>query len=155
MNTTAPLYAQGSVVAYRVPVNADAQSTLDSQYVATGTLPAPGPVVYTGINRQTSCPPKNAAEALRLAGSLQWSAKDGYYGVMPMVTMDNAPSRLQYSNFHVIDTSVTPNRLIGGEVRSQAIGANTYWAPWYSFPVPFDMIGAYFTGLSPQTTLLS
>lgn len=129
VNVSAPIYAQGSVISYRV------SSQLQPSYVTH--LAAVKPAILS-VN-----PPQTAEQAMRIPNAKQWEAKKGAYCVQLMNNEHN-PFKTSRLNF-----------LFQGDNYNAGGGA----APGFtnvedlSLQVPFDQVGAYFTNLSPQSVL--
>lgn len=141
-NTTADLYKQGAVTCYKMPNATDisALSFNNSSGTALGAQPRP-----CFISRS---PPANISECLLLNGASQWEAEAGNYSVctMDIDKCDLAAGTLNVHPFIVGD--------VLGLAATKAIlcfptGINA--VP--SRPTAFHTSGAYYTGLSPQTTL--
>jgi len=119
-------------------------------------------------------PPGTLFAATKLTGTKQWPAEFGYYGVATMNTMDNPATYQQpclvacayqdaggngqiTGNFQTTGTIVGPATTTLALPAKGNLGASA--APTQALIVPnskicpYNMIGAYFTGLSPQTTL--
>lgn len=156
-NTTSSLHAQGSVTVYRDSWNANTDnfSTSDTlaglvDYNNTFTM-----TEYTGV-------PDTAAIALRIPGSKQWNATEGVYAVASFASTDNparfatrepvsistradlGPTRMWSNCAHVTANST------GGTVpfRRATIGVGNE-----TLESNMNCSGAFFTGLSPETTL--
>lgn len=134
VNVTAPLYQQGSVTVYKRPAHC-----------------VPGVVRETAGESQycpfLSGPAVLASEASLFPNSRTWAAKDGAYGIATLNDID-CP---------VMDS--TP-----GTYFIKLTNPNAYSEPidgWCPMPsdssrchvYPFDITGAIFTGLSPQTSI--
>lgn len=134
VNVTAPLYQQGSVTVYKRPSHCVPgvvrETAGDSQYCPFLSGPAP-----------------TSAEAALFPNSRTWSAKDGCYGIATLNDID-CP---------VIDS--TPGTFFIRRNIPPALGDITDgWCPMPSdssrcHVYPFDITGAIFTGLSPETSL--
>lgn len=156
-NTTAQLYRGGSVCCYRSPVpNTDA--AVIARLVAssgTGGL-GDGPCRMLVMEN----PPSNLAAALLLRGSKQWGAEEGCYVVSafhdPKVEVYGSDAvGIYMTNFTALPGDVpTPVQLVTHPIPYTA----TQWSgSYYNIPAisisEFDISGAYFSGLTPQTTL--
>jgi len=148
-NTTAPLYRQGSVTVYRQPVHAS-KTTLF--YTPIGIVIEPIP--YTAIRE----PPATLAYALLYYGSRTWAAEDGCYVVARLNSIVNQLKMVGNLN---------PLYLGGDLVISSGWTVPNAMSPAQSYPLPgtvstpqqdrvspYDISGAYFSGLSPQTSLI-
>jgi hypothetical protein len=150
-NVTAPLTVQGAVTVYRLPVNPyNTCSTIN--YVPN----APAVVTPNSLSAvyQPSIP-STTAGALLLYGSKQWKAADGCYCVNTFNTQEisencaNSIQPIVYLNT-VNDSQVfmpTPPVAFSP-------GAGQFVAFDTSFWANINIAGAFFTGLSPSTTLI-
>lgn len=145
-NTTADLYKQGSVVVYRKEWDkADANIRVAATSYANTLVKA-----YSGL-------PRTLSEAYRLPGSRQWAAEEGCYVTgtfedlhCPMVGF--APTPVMVGNYPIsysLAGGVGPgyrNYMIDGSV---PIDGSTH----IMHQTGLALSGAYFSGLSLQTTL--
>lgn len=151
VNTTAEMYKQGALTAYRMP-----QAVVPDWYNQLN-------LAGTQTTQQPACtvlaPPSTADFAMKLGGtSLQWAAAEGAYVVGSQFTVNNplnSPAGLQTV---VVQTT------------EETFGQYSLMSPWavpapvalnndsYGFSalsqklVPFNTSGVFLTGLSPQTT---
>jgi len=141
-NTTSDLYKQGSVVVYRSSVP---EKTTAASVNFINTAPFSTSAVF--IDNV----PTTQAEAINQPGSRQWDAKEGCYCVAALNTLEIRKS---------CASSILPIFVDrGSDVNSNLPAA--VWAPTTQSSgqskllnfLDFDVSGAYFTGLSPQTTL--
>jgi len=150
-NTTSQLYKQGAVLTYRQPTPDMFQS---STYPVIGGATSANGIGYPSAILLPS-PPIFTPDALLLSGSKQWEAKDGCYVV---------------GSFHS-ETIPLQDTIVINPIQYQANlpeGTGAYYMPtpgtitqgtsqilfWNDlFWTQQDACGAYFTGLSPQTTL--
>jgi hypothetical protein len=169
-NTTAELYRQGTVTVYRLPQTLIRSNSLvlDYQTVNSGL-----PIGAT--NASTPCvvsrlPPSNPAAALLLPDSKQWEAAYGAYCVDTFDHDRNVPETTENVNrifalgdfaggvgeagpyqsttsLPCVFSCVSP--ALAGAPQS---GTTGYGAPCQK-PIPRNSSGAYFSGLSLQTTL--
>lgn len=143
-NTTSDLYKQGAVAYYRMP-----QTIQETSIIAltTGTT---GPVVPVRLCRM---PPVNLAEAMLLSGTVMREAADGAY-VPVTLSESNIPFKTGANKFYgmryqdselgaVVDNSNSSYNVLTG-----AFSVDTRYEE-----AQVDTCGAYFTGLSLQTTL--
>jgi hypothetical protein len=154
-DTTAPLYRQGSLTAFKQPSNSfEAKNT--SSYVV-GTL---GGTVSTMLLRR---PPRTVQEANLLAGTLAWKAEDGFYMVntpieaeIPAKTVDDTQPVIFFEDFQqgARDLS-TPTQVISGltgnvlNTSGVAIGV----APTNIWNlIPWNSGGVFLLGLNQQHT---
>jgi hypothetical protein len=100
-----------------------------------------------------SAPPDTAANAVLFPNSKVWLAKDGVYAVQTLNTMDLPPQRMVSGGVgYMLSTTAGANPVtqMFGTLPSSISGTPS------NFPTavyPFDNSGAFFTGLSNQTTL--
>jgi len=155
INSTAPLYQQGQCIVWRQPMPTPTEATVvtvfDPEAGVAGTT-IPGSVSAV----RSPAPPATPAEAIQLLGSREWHAKEGAY-VMNTSNMDSNPLingqymyNLWYDNTYDDQVVWGPN-WVNAQLPNMAL--NTYPAFFPSALQPFNMGGAYFVGLSPQTTL--
>lgn len=149
VNTTAELYLQGLCTAYRMP-------QIDQLSTYTAVDPVAQSEVYTPAPlRVFASPPSSVAEALVLPGSKQWDAKRGYYGVCLLTSTENPfqaidASRRVYLANEVWPSTSSPAINCVASYRSKGTSGDSCTTKYFS---PYNTTGAYFTGLSPQTTL--
>jgi len=102
-------------------------------------------------------PPGTLAQAILLPSSQQWPAKDGCYLIAPMNTQNNVAKVLSPLSYAAVEGETADGSL--GLVMccpgiNQASAVTQVLVPSNMVHVsPFDLVGAYFTGLSQQTTL--
>lgn len=161
-NTTSPLNVQGLCTVWRSPVSDFTDTNMAVIGVNISSTTGAGGVANIWLNNG---PPANIGQALLLADSKQWHAKEGAY-VVP--TLANTNLSLQYDlglipvltnplyppyvpTFGQTQISPVPalvvnngNR-VSGSVYEIYPGVNTY--------TNFNLSGSIFTGLSLQTTL--
>jgi len=142
-NTTAELHKQGNVIVWRQP-----QGVLKSGVANVGATAALAAQSVSLMSYQN--PPETSSQALILQGSQSWKAADGAYAVgtigNPVLPLHKISTTEYNSALAVASNSVVYFPPI--------IGAS---AP-YTVQQPvvesgFNQYGAYFTGLSPETTL--
>lgn len=148
-NTTAEMHKQGSVTVYRMPNQGNLMQTVVSNNA--GTYRAS----YVGHNFRL--PPTQPQTAMLLKGTMTWEAKDGCY-VVPTLSSINNPIR-GLSTIGAIHTGSG-----GGDatnacaapwvtVNGQAAPAASLLTPQLRKNSNVDTSGAFFTGLSAETTL--
>jgi hypothetical protein len=144
---------------------ADFQESLEKKKEKRKSLELEAPAAVT-IHSQgwhstyaMSQPPSTQAEAMLLAGTQQWEAASGTYNVCTMNTIDN-PAKFPEPQLVVAWTSSVDN-----EEAATGLGMSTGTidadGPDVGFPnvcntqmvTPFNLAGAFYTGLSDQTTL--
>ncbi len=149
-NTTADLQKQGSAAVWRMMANSEKSTTFNfTKGANTGT--------YTGI--EVRYPPQNLKEALLMAGTKQWEAREGCYVVACFDNEDN-PAFPVSPTMPVI--LAAGNDDTEGSINTGALNvgvgsaplAGTTQVPMSSLRVhPIHQCGAIFSGLSPTTTL--
>jgi len=162
-NTTAELYRGGSVLAYRTetPHTEDAISAPTDVY----TPGSPGAFIESVSHKQLIIdgPPGTLASALLLPQSKQWGAEEGCYVTSALhdptigVYNQEAMSVFLYDSTSTTNAvSPTPTPLQFASQCFAVSGAPFPGTVWTQEPLPigeFDISGAYFSGLTPQTTL--
>jgi hypothetical protein len=129
VNTSAPIYAQGSVIVYR-----QANNTGSLVYESSTGTPT----------RKTTLPPITSEQALRIPNAKQWEARKGAYAVQLMNSEHNPFGNPEVlSNLRAWNFGFSGGA--GGALWS-GIGSQHLY-------VPFDNVGAYFTNLAPETVL--
>jgi len=160
INNTAPLYQQGTVTVWRQPA-CDPRSATTFSYTATDTAGSL-PQYYYGAASTVICanPPTSVAEALVLQGSRQWHAKEGAMIVSTMngdeVPVINGQTALTgYSE--ALDTVTAINTAVpvalGGVFAASTNSSTAAMGFPRTYLTPFNMSGAFFTGLSNSTTI--
>jgi len=178
-NTTAPLYKQGTLTAYRLPQTAAlatsicAPNTTSARPIfdvpnGTGNEPCSGCYPPRALYKTYNTPPASVGLAMEYAGSRQWEAKDGAYVA---VSQDCERNQLAY-NDHVYvafaDGDSTPedyvnvagntyNALAATSVLpTTTTDGNCYLAssllPTSALHLPFHTTGVILSGLSQQST---
>jgi len=169
-NTTAELYKQGTVTVYRLPQTLIKTSSLILDYDTSNSGLPIGATNTTAPCVTSRLPPSNPASALLLPDSKQWEAAYGAYCVDTFDHDRNVPETTENVNrvfalgdwaggvgesapfqepsyLPCIFSCVSP-ALAG----APETGTTGYGAPCFK-PIPRNSSGAYFSGLSPQTTL--
>jgi len=150
-NTTAELNLQGSVTVYTCPVpDFECASTIRVFGKNGGNNDLNG-------NQQTNFmiqPPDTLARAQILPGSRTWEAKFGSYQVGRFTSLDipiNEDSWVQ----PFVETYRTGSSIAGygSQGMTSAPGGNYLFAWTNHTWTKFDISGAYYSGLSPSTTL--
>lgn len=176
VNTTAQIYKQGAVTVYEYGNSYEMGASVPAQHVPLSTGDEMEPVIASSQpTTYFRCPPNTLAEAKIMPGSHSWAAQDGCYNTAkfqstnPFQAMTRRPwivcqnnvesasesgygpsggAASKYNNGSFIsDRSLgrTDARSLGSGELGQLAG-----------PVHFSQMnttGAYFTGLSEQTTL--
>jgi hypothetical protein len=143
VNTTAELYRQGQVTAYRMPES----TNLGSYFTLFATTPN---VSTADLAIYKRLPPANLAAAQLLYGSRSWAAKEGAYSVARQNTLSNPFVQPTYMRRFYTDQD--PSNGSAGLWWANSIPGNSI-GDGADLDLPYDLSGAYFTGLSYQTTL--
>jgi hypothetical protein len=146
VNTTAELYKQGQVTAWRMP----GKFTPTSIYSQTAVGP---PAIFsqtTGLCQRL--PPSTVAKAQLLYGSRSWAAEEGAYVVCRQNTDSNPASipSFQYLMYTADDVSSENTATFVTGPGPAVLAAPTQFSDYYA---PFDLSGVTFTGLSYTTSL--
>jgi len=151
INSTAPLYQQGQCIVWRQPMPNPADATTITMVDPAVTNGLPGALTTV----RAPAPPESAAEAIALLGSREWHAKEGAYLMNTSNSDENPTINGQYLYALYYNTSYNDNSVWGPQWTNVAHTAETNTQPAFapSAYQPFNMVGAYFTGLSAQTTL--
>jgi len=157
-NTTSELNLQGSVLVYRQPLDNNAYKSSINIASLQSVLSGTGTVGTTNVADMifTPVPPISPAAALLLKGSRQWEAKYGSYqthGLHDVNIPTNGqtftlPSYYFVSPQDITQTTVPVNLIatVAGVVGAYRVSPQLFWSE-------FDVSGAWYTGLSPSTTL--
>ena len=173
VNTTAQIYKQGAVTVYEYgnsfEVGASMPgSVLNGGSVSRAEFPISQPTTYF------RCPPNTLAEAKIMPGSHSWAAQDGSYNTAKFqsTNMFQSMTRRPYIIAQNNETAPVESGYLstgygdsGSFVSDESLGVFSSTAeinsggappPLFSGPVHFSQMnttGAYYTGLSSQTTL--
>lgn len=144
-NTTAEIYKQGSVCTYRMPCAPGRNHVVVSSNDQT--------VQYSVSGVKIPQPPPNQTEAMRLKTARTWEARDGCYATCFQSSVENPLVQMSCQNILIgkdADPGVTSTALssYGSSV------VNNVGAPTASKLLPYDVTGAFFCGLSQQTSLV-
>jgi len=167
VNTTAMVHVQGAVTCYEY--GNEYQTSQVHRFTAN---PDPD---HSGLRNESAnvfrCPPNNLEEAKIMPSAHTWAAKDGVYCVAKF-QQDNPFQGLTQRNYILQQNKPTGQAnsgyyasgapgLSAGSIASPGLGGyGLYLDVPYSTSIPathfsrMNTAGAYFTGLSPQTTLL-
>jgi hypothetical protein len=140
VNTTSDLYRQGLVTVYRQPQPSVQVVNYPTTFGSTA-----------GQCNMFLCndAPDSIDQAMLLEGSRQWKAADGSYSIVTFASVD-CPAR-QLSNASGVYLTETLSETIATQcayVQARGAGVNSYLDNHN-----FNMSGAYYTGLSLQTTI--
>jgi hypothetical protein len=148
VNTTAQLYKQGQVTCWRQP------TTYTQQQFNTNIATTPAFTQYRDY-QVMRMPPGTLADAQLLYGSRSWEAAEGAYVVSRQSGMDNPFNQPTLLPFAATTTDFDANGPFTGSdhyvIYTTGNGITGLAEP--TLLAPYDTSGAYFTGLSPQTTL--
>lgn len=95
-------------------------------------------------------PPETGSEAILLPGSRTWKASEGCYVVPVMAKSENPPSELNILNITATDDDGT---LFAPPYTKTGANNLMRYPLILNVETPFNMQGAYFEGLSPETVL--
>lgn len=150
-NTTADLYKQGDVSVYRVP---EPQRERVTMSISSNAAPPYSTQAVSFSAELHSKFPTSVSEAEYMVGTRTWEAAEGCYIPLTLTGMEN-PVRGSDSSSVVIRTGTEVNGYtqvaVTGSTDTQTHATIPY--PRKCVTTPFNMGGAYFTGLSEQTTL--
>lgn len=152
-NTTADIYRQGDVSVYRVP---EPQRERVSVSIANN---AAAPYTSNAVNFSAELHskfPTNVGEAQYMVGTRTWAASEGCYIPLTLTGLEN-PVRGTDASSVILRTGPqlsTGFSQVGltGEKDATYLSNNSPY-PTRCITTPFNMGGAYFTGLSDQSTL--
>lgn len=148
-NTTAEIYKQGGVTCYRMeqPVGGDYTAPL---YLNGGTATAALQNVVSIRPRKDR--PGTIANAQLLTGSRSWKAEEGAYCVLAMNDVYVPETLAVPIVYDIVSDDYNSHKLFG--LTQSATSPNLPSVqPVYLNQAKFSTTGAYFTGLSLQTTL--
>lgn len=172
------IYQQGAVTCYRYPMDVTPQNMMiegaqpaNATWTITGLPSVPAIQLRQFLNcHSLKPPPVNTASAVLIPGSETWRAREGAYVVgtqyeseVPFRTLDSTPVNfVGYSPqtqpnvsptgyYSIIDAQCTSQTYQGGFVVGGAAAPETLLQ---NAVFPFNMSGAYFTGLSAQYAVL-
>jgi hypothetical protein len=155
LNTTSELYKQGLVTVYEQPFDNALGSVSSAAISTSGSFAAPNPPTYQGPASYRMGPPNTVAEALGYPSSKQWEAWRGVYCVLSQTNIDNPPVVPSPLLNIVLDAPYlsTESVFMGQPLTTSTVNSITISTPQVNVALPFSMKGAYFTGLSQQTSL--
>lgn len=138
-NTTAEIYRQGMVTCYRMP-----QSQDELINVNTGSN-------GFSVCRKMYIPPATVEQALILPGSKQWAAERGAYLVATQAGDVNPAQGVDNLGRCYVDRTMIASAAPSVGCMLLLSSPASPMSP--ALHSPYNTSGAYFTGLSPQTTL--
>lgn len=151
VDTTADIYKQGALTAYRMP-----QMSSTGQIVFSDPAAAPEPIVTSVIYKSYCAPPTSVSKALSLVGSRQWSMADGAYAVLTQSSIANPIT--SSSN---MCTFLAPNghRDTQGELSlitpfndTVVVPGSMSSSPSPCMMLPYNTTGFMLTGLNEKST---
>lgn len=152
-NTTADIYKQGAVCTYRMP-SAPGQNQVGYQNNAGPPATSYGAVSGKAFPQ----PPPTQGDAMRLKTARTWDAREGVYATCFQSSVDNP--LVQMSNQQIMfiaepDTGLASTAWTSPIAPVPAGAANNaVFVPTPTKTTPFDVTGAFFTGLSAQSSLV-
>ncbi len=152
-NTTSELYQQGSVTVFRIPQ--PSRGTRHSHIVMSGTQGTPGTLTGSIAAEWRVKPPGSLADAQLLPGSRVWHAKEGAYVVC---TQSGEGLRDPIAE-PILPIMINPADLGPGVVAppyatvGSWLGTTAPCKPALVAIHDYNLSGAWFSGLSLQTTL--
>lgn len=144
VNTTAEIYKQGLVCAYRQPVSRDNALSVNCVPISS---PASAASVTTHL---VSDAPGSLQDAMLLHGSRQWDAAEGGYCTCTLNGLSNPPGPAM-PQAYFLTTTAFGGASVDGSIGMQFNGTSMSY-PRADSP-RFNMSGLYFAGLSKETTL--
>jgi len=153
-NTSAQLYRGGSVCCYRSPIENSEKGSVISVGLTSGTTITSQQFVKPSVFEG---PPATPAAALLLPNSRQWDAENGCY-VVGAFSSEEIPAMTNFNTYPIITDHTTPTGIaqcVDPTWNSYSIGTvpGPFWSTRGTFETGMDLSGAYFTGLSSQSTL--
>lgn len=152
VNETADIYRQGSLAIYSQPVAAPGACRFNALLGNAG-----GTVLGSADVCAINQPPATLAEAVLLEGTQIWKAAEGCYVPMTQSTIDNPAGccRPQINGYYIGDPAqhASVTRIMGSNGATATLGSASRFCPPQQQMSPFNLSGAYLTGLSDQTSL--
>jgi len=159
-NTTAEMFKQGQVTYYRQP----SKGSLDQFITYNG---AGSTMAVTTTFNSIRMPPANLIEAQLLYGSRTYEAREGAYIVsrlncvdVPMDQPNNTPNVYTSMDKSIAGSYANPYQILYCDANvlranpDAGVGAVQLFPQRADKCASFDISGAYFTGLSPTTSLV-
>jgi len=146
-NTTAEIYKQGQAIAYRIPQPNDTSQT----YILANSSVVTSPNISGAASLRTlNAPPQSAADAMLLAGSLQWAAAEGAYCV-DTLTSPALPVVANNATGFIMPDQPTAGTVLVPHQLTTSLGNFALDSPQKMNE--FNTTGVYLQGLSNQTSL--
>jgi len=152
-NTTNDLAKQGTVTVYRQPV--PNQTMASFSQVNAGTTPNILATTQNPLTLFTPHPPTLLSDAMLYPNSKQWEARDGVYAVDMFHDTDIKPQGPYFTQpLFTVAASGASTSYIGTNPQCAGSGNQNQMVGWPDvFWTQREQTGAWFTGLSPNTTL--
>lgn len=158
VNTTATLHQQGAVTCYKYSNNPSKRNVRMVSNVS-GFAPDSSANAYPSSSAEIfRAPPQTVAQAKALTGSRTWQAKEGAYVVPTLCTENNDPQPVTNGPYIITSNlgllgfdSMADKGLTVAMVAGAVVDNDTQLQP--ALFTPFSTSGAYFTGLSEETSL--
>lgn len=152
-NTTAPLHRQGAVTIYNSPSHRGLRNVRPADNVGTA-------IRSTTTVESFAAPPKSERAARAFMGSRTWHAENGCYVPSRFNDLANPPQEFAGSIWMAVDQDgfgSTQVSFFPGALQVPMVPgttpANNCGLQYPNIILPLDNAGAYFTGLSAETTL--
>ncbi len=157
-DTTAVISRQGTCTVWKQNTNTYNKSAFTFAGPSVGPLSQVGTCTGILLNR----PPKNIAEANLLAGTRSWKSEDGCYLVITQNEEQLLAKQPDDTQPIICDGDIspgirgtTPGNVISGTLNQIPIGDSAVFFPQVVWNMqPFHQSGAFFTGLSPNSSFL-
>lgn len=169
-NTTADIYKQGAITAFRQNCSTVNKQVFQSWASSDGVV-AIEKSIYEGTMLRR--PPKNVNEANQLMNTRTWKAADGLYQVVTMNEESNIAKMPGYTQPVILDWDTRAGAITIGEHPDPSVpciapitvpavfGATgvvptgATWGPQTSWNFqPYHQSGCFLSGLSPQSTFI-
>lgn len=156
-NTTPELTRSGDVTVYRM------HQVNDTQHLRCAAQNPPVSIAFSGNAEVRLMPPPNISAAVALLGSRSWAAAEGAYVAFRLTDIEKndvvsygSKAMLLSASDGVEGSFIQPNFVSSFMCDAGQNTVGEAWSTADSVPVAlhqFDTSGAYFTGLSAETTL--
>lgn len=150
VNTTAEIYKQGALTAYRMPQ--EPKMDVNIYYDVAGTT------VGQSYVYQYRALPSKSADAMLLGGTKQWAAADGAYVAVPLASVHNPLGTHVSIGQHYsqkADDAALDNVVASNAAFLSAVNVAPVMSAFNSVEqkyIPYCSTGVFMTGLSPQST---
>lgn len=152
VDETPSLYQQGSVTVYERP---SCHTNVNARLVATQSGGSSNAYRIMPID-QIACPPNNIEQATIIPNSRTWKSKDGVYVVSKRNNVESEFTRGGINSIALMNPPNPETPTVHNSYFAREIFNATYSPSTSSFVdsvnavTPFNISGAYFTGLSSQ-----